>query len=161
MSETASNNQTDQAHELRIERLIPATPEEVFDAYTDPEKIAVWFDLLSDGDPGVTEITGGDVRVGGVQTSTWGPNRDWLYREVNTYTAIERPGRLVVTSVGTAPEMPGVEMTTQIEVLFEDAPGGTLMKVHQTGIPDAELRDFFLTMAWPGALDRITAFFTR
>jgi len=154
-------SETTTMHELRIERLIPATPEEVFDAYTDPEKIKVWFGLLADGDPGVIEITGGDVRVGGVQTSTWGPNRDWLYHEINTYTAVERPHRLAATSVGTAPEMPGVELTTQVEILFEEAPGGTLMKVHQTGIPDAELRDFFLTTAWPGAMDRITAYFTR
>ena len=60
MSETATT------HELRIERLIPATPDEVFDAYTDPEKVTVWFGLLADGDPGVIEITPA-ARVGGVQ----------------------------------------------------------------------------------------------
>jgi uncharacterized protein YndB with AHSA1/START domain len=147
-------------HELRTERLIPATPEEVFDAYTDPEKITIWFGLLSE-DKGIVEITGGEPVVGNVQTNTWGPNRDWLYHETNTYTVVERPHRLVVESVGTAPEMPGFEMTTEIEILFEEAPGGTLMKVHQTGIATEELRDFFLNVAYPGAFDRIVAYFQR
>jgi uncharacterized protein YndB with AHSA1/START domain len=159
MSETAHTDQATPTHELRTERLIPATPEEVFDAYTDPEKITIWFGLLSE-DPGVIEITGGDVRVGGVQTNTWGPNPEWLYHETNTYAAVDRPHRLLMSSVGTAPEMPGFEMTTEIEILFEGAPGGTLMKVHQTGIATEELRDFFLNVAYPGAFDRIVAFFS-
>lgn len=154
MSETATT------HDLRIERLIPATPDEVFDAYTDPAKIRAWFDILDDNAE-FTEITGGDVVVGGVQTNVWGPRADWLYRETNTYLEVDRPHRLLISSVGSAPEMPGVELTTQIEILFENAPGGTLMKVHQTGIPDADLRDFFLATAWPGAFDRIVAFFER
>ena len=153
MSETATT------HELRIERLIPATPDEVFDAYTDAEKIAVWFGLLAEGDPGVIEITS-DARVGGVQTQVWGPNPDWLYKETNTFSVVDRPHRLVMTSVGSAPDMPD-EMTTEIEVLFEEAPGGTLMKVHQTGITDPELRDFFLNVAWPGGFDRIVAYFQQ
>ncbi len=35
------------------------------------------------------------------------------------------------------------------------------MKVHQTGIATEELRDFFLNVAYPGAFDRIVAFFTQ
>ena len=37
------------SYELRVERLIDATPEEVFDAYTDPEAMKVWFTILNEG----------------------------------------------------------------------------------------------------------------
>ena len=50
-------------------------------------------------------------------------------------------------------------MTTTIEITFEEAAGGTLMTVFQSGFPTEEMRDFFSTYAWVGAFDRITAFF--
>jgi uncharacterized protein YndB with AHSA1/START domain len=34
--------------ELRVERLLPASPEDVFDAYTDSEKQKVWFSILDE-----------------------------------------------------------------------------------------------------------------
>ena len=40
-------------YELKVERLIAATPEEVFDAYTDPEAQKIWFNLL--GEPMIVE----------------------------------------------------------------------------------------------------------
>ena len=41
--------------ELRISRLLPATPAEVFDAYTDAAKHRIWF-TIPDEDPGIVEI---------------------------------------------------------------------------------------------------------
>ena len=55
-------------------RLLPATPEEVFDAYTDAEKQKIWFSILNEK-PGVVEIDV-NLRVGGEQTAVWGPSRD-------------------------------------------------------------------------------------
>lgn len=54
---------------LRVTRLLPATPEEVFDAYTDAEKQKIWYSIL-DEEPGVVEIEV-DLRVGGKQTAVW------------------------------------------------------------------------------------------
>jgi uncharacterized protein YndB with AHSA1/START domain len=34
------------SYELEVERVIAATPEEVFDAYTDPEAHKIWFQIL-------------------------------------------------------------------------------------------------------------------
>ena len=150
---------SDTTHSLRIERFLPATPEEVFDAYTDADQQRIWFTIL-DSEPGVVEIDV-DLRVGGKQTAVWGPSRDHLYTEVNVFEVIDRPHRLVTSSTGTAPEMPGLEMTTRIEITFEAKDGGTLMTVSQSGFPSAELRDFFSTMVWIGALDRIEAFLAR
>lgn len=64
---------------LRLTRSLPARPEDVFDAYTDPEKQKIWFSIL-DEEPGIVEIEV-DLRVGGQQTAVWGPDRDTLFRE--------------------------------------------------------------------------------
>ncbi|MEU4623612.1 SRPBCC domain-containing protein [Actinoplanes sp. NPDC023801] len=143
--------------EMRMARQLPATPEEVFDAYTDAEKQKIWFSIL-DETPGIVEIEV-DLRVGGRQTAVWGPSPDTLFRETQTFLEIDRPRRLVTESVGVSPD--GQSMTTRIEVSFEAAGDGTLMTVVQSGFPVPEVRDFFAGEVWVGALDRIEAFLTR
>ena len=140
--------------ELRMSRVLPATPDEVFDAYTDAEKQKIWFSIL-DEEPGIVEIEV-DLRVGGRQTATWGPSRDQLFVETQTFHVIDRPRRLVTTSTGHGPG--GDSMTTDIEVTFEPHAHGTLMTVVQSGFPTPEIRDFFEQMAWNGAFDRIAAY---
>lgn len=158
MSETESG-QSMQTSEigLRMTRQLPATPEEVFDAYTDAEKQKVWYSIL-DEEPGIVEIEV-DLRVGGKQTAVWGPDRDTLFRETQVFLEIDRPRRLVTQSSGSDPS--GAVMTTRVEVTFEALDGGTLVTVEQTGFPTPEIRDFFETMVWVGAFDRIEAYFTR
>ncbi|MGB7448628.1 MAG: SRPBCC domain-containing protein [Ornithinimicrobium sp.] len=140
--------------ELRTSRHLPATPEEVFDAYTDPEKQKIWFSIL-DEEPGIVEIEV-DLRVGGQQVAAWGPSADMLFRETQTFLEIDRPHRLVTESVGISPD--GQSMSTRITVTFEAHEDGTLMSVHQSGFPVPEVRDFFATEVWVGALNRIAAY---
>jgi uncharacterized protein YndB with AHSA1/START domain len=64
-----THSSVDETIGLRLTRLLPATPEEVFDAYTDPEQQKIWFSIL-DQEPGIVEITS-DLRVGGQQTAVW------------------------------------------------------------------------------------------
>jgi uncharacterized protein YndB with AHSA1/START domain len=142
---------------LRIERVLPATPEEVFEAYTDAEAQKIWFSIL-DEKPGIVEIEV-DLRVGGTQTAVWGPDPDNLIREVQTFLEIDRPHRLVTESTGSSPD--GMTMTTRIELTFDEHPDGTLMTVVQTGFPVPELRDFFVAEVWTGALDRVAAYLAR
>lgn len=139
---------------LRLTRSLPATPEEVFDAYTDPEKQKVWFSIL-DEEPGIVEIEV-DLRVGGQQTAVWGSDRDTLFRETQTLLEIERPHRLVTESVGSSPD--GQTMTTRIEITFDPADDGTLMTVVQTGFPVPEIRDFFTSEVWTGAFARLEVY---
>jgi uncharacterized protein YndB with AHSA1/START domain len=144
--------------ELRITRVLPATPEEVFDAYTDAEKQKIWFSIL-DERPGIVEIDV-DLRVGGTQTAVWGPNADTLFRETQTFLEIDRPHRLVTSSTGSSPD--GMTMTTRIEITFEpQGDDSTLMSIVQSGFPVPEIRDFFVDEVWNGALARITAFLQR
>jgi uncharacterized protein YndB with AHSA1/START domain len=147
------NEQTDTL-ELRMTRVLPATPHEVFDAYTDAEKQKIWFSIL-DEEPGVVEIEV-DLRVGGQQRAVWGPSRDMLWWETQTFLEIERPSRLVTESTGGGPD--GGTMTTRVVVTFEPHERGTLVTVVQTGFPAPEMRDFFTSEVWAGALDRIEAF---
>ena len=142
---------------LRMTRQLPATPEEVFDAYTDAEKQKIWFSIL-DEEPGIVEIEV-DLRVGGTQVAAWGPNSDTLFREEQIFVEIDRPHRLVTESTGNDPS--GQTMSTHVVVTFEPNDGGTLVTVEQTGFPTPEIRDFFSTMVWVGAFDRIEAYLTR
>lgn len=144
-------------YDLTMTRLIPATPEEVFDAYTDPEKQRIWFSILSE-EPGYVKIEA-DLRVGGEMTNVWGPSEDEVFYENNLIRVFEPPHRLAVTSSGGSPD--GMTMTTEIDITFEAAEGGTLVTVVQTGFPTEEMRDFFTTVAWVGALDRIETYLAR
>jgi len=149
-----NSSSTTESIGLRLTRWLPASPEEVFDAYTDAEKQKVWFSIL-DAEPGIVEIEV-DLRVGGQQTAVWGPDRETLFRETQTFVEIDRPHRLVTDSVGSSPD--GQTMSTRIVVTFEAVEDGTLMTVVQDGFPTPELRDFFATEAWVGAFDRIEAY---
>ena len=140
--------------DMRVTRLLPASPEQVFDAYTDAEKQKIWYTIL-DEQPGIVEIEV-DLRVGGQQTAVWGPDRDTLFRETQTFLEIDRPHRLVTESTGSGPD--GMTMTTRIEITFEEKDGGTLMTVLQSGFPVPEVRDFFVAEVWAGALARIEEF---
>jgi uncharacterized protein YndB with AHSA1/START domain len=135
-----SNTDTNETIGLRVSRQLPATPDEVFDAYTDAEKQKIWFSIL-DEEPGVVEI---EVD---------------LFRETQTFLEIDRPHRLVTESTGSEPD--GNSMTTQVVVTFEPNDGGTLMTIEQTGFPTPEVRDFFETTALIGAFDRIEAYLVR
>ncbi|MBM7503519.1 SRPBCC domain-containing protein [Agromyces aurantiacus] len=148
---------TTETLELRASRTLPATPEEVFDAYTDAEKQKIWFSIL-DEEPGVVEIEV-DLRVGGRQVAVWGPDRDTLFREEQVFLEIDRPHRLVTESTGSDPS--GETMTTHVVVTFEPVEGGTLTSVVQSGFPTPEIRDFFASQAWVGAFDRIEAYLRR
>jgi uncharacterized protein YndB with AHSA1/START domain len=156
MSANSTNPDT-QTIDLRVSRVLPASPDEVFDAYTDPEIQKIWFSIL-DETPGIVEITT-DLRVGGQQTAVWGPNEKELFRETQTFIEIERPHRLVTESVGSDPS--GSTMTTRIVLTFEAQGDSTLVTVVQSGFPTPEVRDFFETMAWAGAFDRLEAYLRR
>jgi uncharacterized protein YndB with AHSA1/START domain len=141
--------------QMTIDRVIPASPAEVFDAFTDPEAQKIWFQLLSD-EPGIVEIEV-DLRAGGRWTNTWGPSRDELYREVNILEVVDPPHRIVMRSSITLPD--GVTMDTLVEVTFEDSNGKTLMTVTQSGLASEDVKDFVVNTAWPGMFDRLTAYF--
>ena len=82
---------------LRLVRTLQATPEEVFDAWTDPSSIRVWMC------PGAVEqsLAVLDVRVGGQFSIVM---REAQREHVHTgeYLEVERPHRLAFTWVSAA-----------------------------------------------------------
>ena len=145
------------SYRLTVERVFEASAEEVFDAFTSAEAQRVW--LRDAGDPDAVLETECDPRVGGRWVTAWGPSRDQLYRETNVFEVVDRPRRLVMATTSSTPD--GFTLDTRTEVTFEEHDGRTRMTVVQSGFPTAELRDYFRTTAWPGALEALHAYLTK
>ncbi len=113
---------------VRVTKLLPANPEQVFDAWTDPESLSQWF-------------LPGPVRVGPIELDLWVGGR---YRIVVTgesahemsgeYLEIVRPKRLVFTwfSAGAG----GAETLVTIE--FEARGSRTKLILTHEQLPDRQ-----------------------
>ena len=142
-------------HDLKLERLFDAAPEVVFDAFTDPQAQK---QLYADAPDWVVEAAC-DLRVGGRWSIAFGPPGSTPARETNVFQVVDRPRRLVMTTTSSTPD--GFTIDTRTEVTFEERDGRTRMTVVQSGFPTAELRDYFQTTAWPGALEELNVFITK
>ena len=80
------------SHELKFERLIGAPPEQVFDAFTDPDGQREFYGTDA---PGWIVDSRCELRVGGVWSISFGPSPDELYHHRHVFEAIERPRRLL------------------------------------------------------------------
>jgi uncharacterized protein YndB with AHSA1/START domain len=122
--------------DVEFARLIDATPDEVFEAFTDPEGQQAFY---GQDDTGWIVRSQCDLRVGGVWTVEFGPSPRELYRHRHVFEVIERPHRLVLASTET--RLDGSSLHTQLEFKFEARSGKTLMTMTQRGFPTAELRE--------------------
>jgi uncharacterized protein YndB with AHSA1/START domain len=122
--------------DIEFARLIDATPEEVFDAFTDPEGQRAFYGR---DDPGWIVESACDLRVGGVWAVNFGPSPVELYRHRHVFEVIERPRRLVLASTET--RLDRSTFHTKLEFTFVDQDGKTLMTMAHRGFPTAELRD--------------------
>lgn len=127
---------------LTIERKFNASPEAVFDAWTNPNILSQWW-----GPEGVSiPALDLDVKEGGTWTTTMYSDQMGNKIVSGSYTAIERPNRLVLTWAWTEEDgSRGHE--TEIEVLFEKSGDGTKMTMHQQKFTDASDRDSH-NMGW-------------
>jgi uncharacterized protein YndB with AHSA1/START domain len=122
--------------DVEVARLIDATPDRVFDAFTDPEGQAAFY---GQDDPGWIVESRCDLRIGGVWTVEFGPSSGELYIHRHVFQVIERPHRLVLASTET--RLDGSSFHTQLEFGFQPSAGKTLMTMSQRGFPTAELRE--------------------
>jgi uncharacterized protein YndB with AHSA1/START domain len=122
--------------DVEFARLIDATPEAVFDAFTDPEGQEAFY---GQDDPGWIVRSQCDLRVGGTWTVDFGPSPRELYRHHHVFEAIDRPHRIVLACTET--RLDGSTFRTQMEFTFEAREGKTLMTMTHRGFPTAALRD--------------------
>jgi len=120
------------SYEFTIERLIDASPDEVFDAMTDPAAQRDWWS------PGEVDAEC-DLRVGGTSFVEWTTDEGHRCRAEQSYVEVQRPHRLVFSEVVIEPDAPTYECT--LTVTFEDRDGKTFYTLHHTGFPTAEERD--------------------
>jgi uncharacterized protein YndB with AHSA1/START domain len=124
------------SHDLRFAREIDAAPEQVFDAFSQPGGQEAFYGT---DDPDWIVESECDFRVGGVWTVAFGPYPGELYRHTHVFRVIERPRRLLVDTTET--RLDGSSLEIEVELIFEERDGKTLMTMAQRGFPTAELRD--------------------
>jgi uncharacterized protein YndB with AHSA1/START domain len=122
--------------DVEVARVIDATPEEVFDAFTDADGQETFY---GKDDPGWIVRSECDLRVGGMWTVDFGPSPRELYRHRHVFEVIDRPRRLLTSTTET--RLDGSTFRFQTEFTFEARDQKTLMTMTQRGIPTAELRE--------------------
>jgi uncharacterized protein YndB with AHSA1/START domain len=131
--------------ELRVERLIDASPEVVFDIFVDPDLQA---EIHGSNEPD-WEVSKAetDVRVGGTSTYHMGKKGSEPDEEIRVFSVVDRPNRLVFTHRMSVADW-GSTVETEMTVTFEEQDGKTLVRMVQTGFESAEIRDGFME-GWP------------
>jgi uncharacterized protein YndB with AHSA1/START domain len=136
------------SYDMKLERLIDATPEEVFDAFTDRDAMKEWYTL----DAGwAADVAAYDPRVGGRTTVVFGGEQK--FREDITYVEIGRPHRLVYEE-DMRRVADGAGYVTRVSVTFEAQDGKTLLTLVQEGFHVAERRDAH-EQGWPQFINRL------
>jgi uncharacterized protein YndB with AHSA1/START domain len=145
----------DEAPTLRIERAFAATPERVFDAWTNPVVLRRWWAAQPDW---VSPEAVTDLRVGGryrlaMQDTATGEVRV----VVGEYLEVERPRRLVYswTWEGGPAAMAGSERTV-VSVRFEPQGAGTRVVLEHRGFAGPQVCELH-GHGWRGCLDALEA----
>lgn len=155
---------TDSQDAVRIERVLDAPVENVWQLWTDPQQFATWY-----GPAGATiPVAQMDVRVGGTRlvcmqvTTPNGPMQMWFtgeYREVSvnqrlvyTESMSNENGEIVAPSeLGMPADHP---ITTEIRVDFEDLGQRTRMVLTHLGVaPDSPGAS-----GWTMAFDKLASY---
>ena len=136
---------------LHIQRLVPASPERVFEAWTNPIELQQWW-----GPTGVRCLSAEiDLRVGGrYRIANEFPDGTvlWITGE---YEVVQRP-QLLVYSWAVETESPTKERVT---VQFEQHTRGTDLIVKHERIHSAQLREQH-RQGWHGCLDGLVDYVT-
>ncbi|MGI9421949.1 MAG: SRPBCC family protein [Hyphomicrobiaceae bacterium] len=148
----SSNDRNKNTVQLRIRRTIPASPERVFAAWTDPDALKKWW-----GPKGVRCLSAAiDLRVGGnykIENELSDGTVLWI---VGEFEVVEPPRLLVYTwSVGSKSSDP-----ERVTVRFEKHQQGTEIVLLHELIPSDELRDQHQN-GWYGCLDGLAEFLSE
>jgi uncharacterized protein YndB with AHSA1/START domain len=129
--------------DLCLRRVIPATREQVFRTWTQPDVMKEWAPL------GLARVISvqADVRVGGrYRVALEGNLLSPGFQLRGTYLDIDPPSRLVYSW----------PWHTQVRVEFADDANGTAVTLRQAPFPTEQIRAYH-AIAWAHFLDRVTA----
>lgn len=123
---------------LRLERTYDATPEEVFDAWTNPEVLRRWWMVDEARSTPEADV---DLRAGGsYRLSMENPGADSRLTVRGVYREVARPERLVYTWAWEAEDgSTGHESTVTVSFVGEGA--RTTVVVEHAGLPDQASRE--------------------
>ncbi|NIK57132.1 SRPBCC family protein [Kribbella shirazensis] len=127
--------------EIRIERVLPATIDRVYDAWTRADLLAQWYCP----NPQLALKVDADVRAGGSYVVEMGPH---VVR--GTYLEVEPPHRLVFSWKWDGSD----DEPTRVKVELSEVPDGTRMLLSHTGFANAEETANHRT-GWDPELDRL------
>jgi uncharacterized protein YndB with AHSA1/START domain len=149
--------------QLVIERTLKASPERVFDAFTDPDQLTKWWWPSGFTCP-AAEV---DLRVGGKYrlAMEWPGSipaeAQFSHYMGGEYYEIDRPRRLVMSGRAVNDEQ-GELFATLIEVTFEPCEGGTALTMRQSyfePMPPAEAMAG-AEQGWSEQLDKLERLLT-
>jgi uncharacterized protein YndB with AHSA1/START domain len=117
--------------QLVVTRRMSAPPEQVFDAWLDPERLRVW---MAPGHlPGSSARVTVDPRVGGAfRIDMVGDGK--VYEHVGTYLELDRPRRLVFTWISAGTE----QRESVVRLELTAVAGGTELRLTHTGLPSEQ-----------------------
>jgi uncharacterized protein YndB with AHSA1/START domain len=134
-------------HDIRLQRIVAAAPDEAFTHWVNAEARRGWY---APEDGWIVEAQT-DLRIGGPWRVQFGPSRDEMYLEHGVFEEIDRPHRVVYTTLYEFPDgRPSFD--THVTVTFEPHADGTLLTVVDRGYPTDEQRARHAG-GWPYFLD--------
>ena len=139
---------------VRIERLVAATPERVFQYWTEPELFTQWMGSEGFSIPSYDH----DFRPGGKWRQTMQSPDGRLMTVRGVFRAIEPPRRLVYTW-NWDDDMDAAHYETEVTVVFEAAPGGTRIKLTHQVFENKKDRDGH-DRGWNSTLNRLERILT-
>jgi uncharacterized protein YndB with AHSA1/START domain len=117
---------------LRLERSFKAPPEEVFDAWTNPEVLRRWWAAGADWHESGAEV---DLRVGGrYRLSMQDPESGDVHVVGGTYRVVERPERLVYSWLWED----GDGHKSEVSVRFQPDGDGTTVVLEHSALGSVE-----------------------
>jgi uncharacterized protein YndB with AHSA1/START domain len=133
---------------LRITRLLPAAPADVFEAMTDPRELPRWWGPQGFSVPRL-EI---DPRPGGDYLFEMQPPEGETFRLSGEFLQVDPPGRLVYTFRWDPPDPDDRE--TVVDLLLEDRGGQTQVELTQGEFTTEERRALH-EGGWTDSFDRL------
>lgn len=136
---------------IEVRRRFAATPEQVFDAWTEPEVLHEWWSAGPSHRPGRAEV---DLRVGGTYRLSMIDGDGVETIMGGEYVEVLRPTRLAFTWRWEAGNDHTDGTTSLVEIDFEEDGGATLVTLRHSGLVTTESIERH-ERGWNGCLDSL------